>query len=38
MKRRSFLNLVSALTIASAMAATAASAENIRIGAVAPKT
>jgi branched-chain amino acid transport system substrate-binding protein len=38
MKRRPFLKLVSALTIASALAATAATAENIRIGAVAPKT
>lgn len=38
MKRRPFMKLVSAMTIASALAATAASAENIRIGAVAPKT
>ena len=38
MNRRPFLKLVSALTIASTLAATAASAETIRIGAVAPKT
>jgi len=38
MNRRPFLKLVSALTIAGALAATAASAETIRIGAVAPKT
>ena len=38
MNRRPFMKLVSALAIASALAATAASAENIRIGAVAPKT
>ncbi|MBS1301683.1 amino acid ABC transporter substrate-binding protein [Loktanella sp. SALINAS62] len=38
MNRRPFLKLVSALAIASAISATAASAETIRIGAVAPKT
>lgn len=38
MNRRPFLKLVSALTIASAFAASAASADTIRIGAVAPKT
>ncbi|MDB4092304.1 hypothetical protein N9552_02170 [bacterium] len=38
MNRRPFLKLVSALTIASALVASAASADTIRIGAVAPKT
>jgi len=38
MNRRPFLKLVSALTLAGTLTATAASADTIRIGAVAPKT